>query len=115
MCVQSAKNFSACLPDEPERNRSQMYRVGPWWSTVHTIVQSLTILVLEMSLKRTGDTEGRQGVVAAVKKLMSWLTAMSYENAMAKRARSMMLRVLHDMSLRLEVVCALALSALVND
>lgn len=50
MCLEDCEFLLSCyLPGDPEKNLSVLYERGPWWNMVHAIIQSLVILLLELS------------------------------------------------------------------
>lgn len=45
VCVSAAKTVAALLPDESGGDRARIYRMGPWWSMVHIVMQVMLALV----------------------------------------------------------------------
>lgn len=74
-CVDSAQSIAELLPDDPEKNLNILYEQGPWWNMVHTIMQSLIILLLELS-NGTVQSAKTRAIVTQLKKLVRWLRAM---------------------------------------
>lgn len=83
-CVHSAKAVLDMLPNEP--NTVGLYRVTPWWCLVHHLVQATTVLMLELSFRADHMPNEAEDMLAAAKKAVIWLRAMSEENIAAHRA-----------------------------
>jgi hypothetical protein len=75
-CVDSAKSIAGLLPEDPDKNTEVLYECGPWWGMVHTIMQSLVVLLLEMSFGEVHLSQDRQETLPSLKKLVRWLRAM---------------------------------------
>lgn len=75
-CVKSATSIAALLPGDPEINTKALYECGPWWSMVHTIMQSLVVLLLEISFGESHGQHESQNIMPSVNKLVRWLRAM---------------------------------------
>ncbi|KAH7126817.1 fungal-specific transcription factor domain-containing protein [Dendryphion nanum] len=86
VCVDAALNITRLLPDEPFRNRTQIYKIGPWWSMVHIVMQALTVMLLEMSNPSFKTYDDHKSLTQSFKKLIRWLRSMKANNAMAIRA-----------------------------
>jgi hypothetical protein len=93
-CVESAKAVARLLPEGPHLDIVTLYEAGPWWTMVHTIMQSLTILLLEISYETIQLPHDRREIVNSLKKLVRWLRAMRSNNGMARRAYSLVMSML---------------------
>ncbi|KAH8714822.1 fungal-specific transcription factor domain-containing protein [Phaeosphaeriaceae sp. PMI808] len=93
-CVESAKSVSRLLPNDPQLHLTILYKIGPWWIMVHTIMQSLMVLLLEISLETLQLPHDREEIVFSLKRLVRWLRAMSTNNRMAERAYSLVMNLL---------------------
>ncbi|KAF2034350.1 hypothetical protein EK21DRAFT_56709, partial [Setomelanomma holmii] len=93
-CVKSAKAVARLLPEDPDMNLVALYEAGPWWVMVHTIMQSLVILLLEISYEAVYFPQDRQDVLPSLKKLVRWLRAMRWSNGMARRAYTLVVNLL---------------------
>jgi len=85
-CVESAKAVARLLPDSPVFDVTLLYDSGPWWNMVHTIMQSLIVLLLEISYEAIQLPHDRREIIQEMKKLVRWLRAMRATNGMARRA-----------------------------
>ncbi|ORY19882.1 fungal-specific transcription factor domain-domain-containing protein [Clohesyomyces aquaticus] len=98
-CVAAAISVAGLLPNQVEPAR--IYQLGPWWSIIHSLMQALAILLLELSYEvavEVGDNnpkpQDRQDIATSLRKLMDWLKAMRSSNKMAERAYSVALGLL---------------------
>ncbi|KAL1591339.1 hypothetical protein SLS60_012083 [Paraconiothyrium brasiliense] len=94
-CVAAAKSIAACLPDDMAVWGKAIYKIFPWWSAVHYLMQSIAILLLEACYEAEGIN-----VLPAVKKLVRWLRELSSSNRTAERAYSITVGLLKKMALR---------------
>ncbi|KAL5371378.1 hypothetical protein DPSP01_014306 [Paraphaeosphaeria sporulosa] len=94
-CVAAATSIAACLPEDMTVWRKEIYNIFPWWSTVHYLMQSITILLLEAC----NEAEGIN-VLPAVKKLVRWLRELSSTNTTAEHAYSITVDLLKKMASR---------------
>ncbi|KAF2476525.1 uncharacterized protein BDR25DRAFT_277719 [Lindgomyces ingoldianus] len=94
-CISAAISVAQLFPDKIEP--AKLYQMGPWWSVVHSLMQGLAILLLELSYEVTHSTQEYQTIqdcqqiASSLHKLMRWLKAMAQNNATAKRAYSVVL------------------------
>ncbi|KAL8667238.1 MAG: hypothetical protein Q9202_000811 [Teloschistes flavicans] len=83
-CVDAARSMVDLLPNEPDP--VQLYRISPWWSMVHHLMQAVAILMLEMSYGVTHCPESTDDIFAAAEKVVGWLQSMSTHDMAANRA-----------------------------
>lgn len=83
-CVEAAQHMLSLIPDEP--NAVGLIRVGPWWSILHWIVQSATVLMLEITFRAHHMPEEADRVLEGSKKALRWLHALGEEDMSAARA-----------------------------
>jgi len=102
-CVASAKAIARLLPNDPDRNLVSLYESGPWWSMVHNIMQSIVVLLLEISLRGRHFPEDRQEIIPPLKKLVRWLRAMRISNGVARRAYPIAFSLLKKMVARISI------------
>ncbi|KAF2022094.1 hypothetical protein BU24DRAFT_417747 [Aaosphaeria arxii CBS 175.79] len=102
LCVKSATDIADCLPDDPDLDRARIYRVGPWWSMVHVIMQALTILLLELAYNVTIEY-GQKEIIKPLRKLLQWLRAMRATNTMAEKAHGISVTLLKRLESRIDV------------
>jgi len=84
ICVQAACQMLDLLPDEPDC--SWLYGIAPWWSILHNIMQSTTVLLVELFTFTHLDTPNAIGLIQRVRKATHWLNEMSAKDASSQRA-----------------------------
>lgn len=84
MTVESAMHMLALLPDEP--NTVHVYRYCPWWCFLHYIVQTATVIILEISFGCFHMPDEEKSVVESAKKSVRWLYTMSEGCVASRRA-----------------------------
>jgi hypothetical protein len=85
-CVESAKAIARLLPESSGTELALLYELGPWWSMVQIVMQSLVILLLEISFDAVQLPHDRRETIVLLKKLVRWLRAMNATSDMAKHA-----------------------------
>ncbi|KAI8937846.1 hypothetical protein NX059_005536 [Plenodomus lindquistii] len=96
-CVASAKGIAQLLSNDPGRHLASLYESGPWWSMVHNIMQSIVVLLLEISLRGKHFPEDRHEIIPPLKKLIRWLRTMRVTNDVAGRAYPIAFNLLKKM------------------
>lgn len=82
--LNSARQMLDLIPDEP--NAVQLYHVCPWWCVLHYLMQTATVLLLELSFGCIHMPAEERGIFEASKKAIRWLFAMSECSLPARRA-----------------------------
>jgi hypothetical protein len=98
-CVRAAKELANLLPDHS--HVSHLYKMGPWWSVVHSLMQALVVLLLEMSYGTVYSLEDGEEMLASIKKLIRSLRCMGRNNTAAERAYTVAFQVLRGLASRL--------------
>jgi hypothetical protein len=106
-CLESAKAIAQLLPDDPEFNIVALYESGPWWTMVHNIMQSLVVLLLDISYEAQHFPEDPHDVLNPLKKLTRWLRACRSNNGMARRAYSIVVDLLKNVIQVVKIVSKL--------
>lgn len=83
-CVEAACHMLTLFPDTPDA--ALLYRMSPWWCTLHYLMQTSTVLLLELALKVQHVPEKASMVPKAAKKSLDWLAALSKTNMASRRA-----------------------------
>ena len=83
-CVQAAKGMLDLIPDEP--NPVGLYKVSPWWCLTHLMMQSATVLILELFFRAEHMPHESKDILKYAKKAVYWLNQMARENIAAQRA-----------------------------
>ncbi|KAJ5366682.1 hypothetical protein N7541_000623 [Penicillium brevicompactum] len=84
ICLQTACQMLDLLPDEP--NCSWLYDLAPWLSILHNIMQSITVLLIELFTFTHIGTSKATGIIQRVKKAIQWLNQMSARDPSSQRA-----------------------------
>jgi hypothetical protein len=72
------------LPDTPEAN--WLFGVSPWWCVLHYIMQSTTVLLIELFARTTPGSPEAASLVEKIQKSMQWLREMSTKDPSSQRA-----------------------------
>jgi hypothetical protein len=83
-CVDAATQMINILPETMEAQ--MLYKVSPWWCTLHYIMQATTVLLLELSFRAEHVPERAVEVSQALKKAVKWLFELSHSGDSAHRA-----------------------------
>jgi hypothetical protein len=91
--LDSAAQIARLIPDgqvpiSPHRN-------GPWWCLLHSVMQAVTIMILEISFGSIHMPKGENSLLQLTKKCVRWLHRTSESNIASRRAWQ-----LCDMALR---------------
>ncbi|KAJ5160694.1 uncharacterized protein N7482_007698 [Penicillium canariense] len=84
MCVQVASAMLNMLPSEPDA--PWLFGISPWWCILHYIMQSMTILLIELFARTQPGTPEAARLVAKVQKAARWLREMSTKDQSSHRA-----------------------------
>lgn len=94
MCVNAACDQLALIPDEP--NAIGLLGQGPWANLLNLLVQSASVLMLEISFRAHHMPERVDDLIESAKKSVRWLHALGAENLAAARAWKLCDQMLHD-------------------
>ncbi|KAJ5987827.1 hypothetical protein N7481_003037 [Penicillium waksmanii] len=83
-CVESAQQMLDILPEEPDVN--WLYEASPWWCVLHYVMQSATVILVELFARTLPGTPEAIGLAEKVRKAVHWLYAMSGRDPSAHRA-----------------------------
>ena len=83
-CVDAAQEMMALVPDEP--NSVGLNSIGPWWNTLHYLVQAAIVMMLEMAFRASHMPEEADNLLKATKKAVRWLHQMAEDSVSARRA-----------------------------
>ncbi|KAJ5214893.1 hypothetical protein N7468_010572, partial [Penicillium chermesinum] len=86
VCVQTAKQMLSIFPDAFDA--SFLYRICPWWCILHYIVQSLTILLIELFTRSHPGTIESLGLAKDIRRAMHWLREMAARDSSSHQAFS---------------------------
>lgn len=83
-CVEAACHMLTLFPDNPDA--SLLYKMSPWWCTLHYLMQAVTVLLLELAYRAQHVPEKATMVSKAAKKALDWLSTLSKTNMASERA-----------------------------
>ncbi|KAJ5361685.1 hypothetical protein N7541_002529 [Penicillium brevicompactum] len=83
-CVEAACHMLTLFPDSPDA--SLLYKMSPWWCTLHYLMQAVTVLLLELAYRSQHVPEKATMVSKAAKKALDWLSTLSKTNMASERA-----------------------------
>ncbi|KAJ5703695.1 hypothetical protein N7493_011620 [Penicillium malachiteum] len=103
MCVQVARDMLSILPDET--NILLLYQVSPWWAILHYMMQSTTVLLIQLFMRTEPGTVEAAGLMKDIQKAIQWLGEMATRDASAQRAQSVCMDILsqHGQKFAMEV------------
>ncbi|KAJ5502984.1 Transcription factor [Penicillium fimorum] len=84
MTLESAMHTLDLLPDEP--NSAHLYQFTPWWCFLHYIMQTATVIILELSFGCVHMKDQESNLVQSAKKSLRWLYMMSMHCTASYRA-----------------------------
>jgi hypothetical protein len=102
-CVAAAKALTNLLPTDMSNKGRHVYEIFPWWAVVHYIMQSLAVLMLEISYDSFATPDSNDAI-PTIKKLIRWLRKLRASNGMAKRAYGIAFDLLRKMVVRTNIV-----------
>jgi hypothetical protein len=102
-CVESAQQMLDILPEEPDVN--WLYEASPWWCVLHYVMQSTTVILVELFARTLPGTPEAIGLTEKVRKAVHWLYAMSGRDPSAHRAWLVCMDILsrHGLKFSLEI------------
>jgi hypothetical protein len=102
-CVQVAGQMLDLLPSDP--NTAWLYGCSPWWCVLHYIMQSVTVLMMELVARSEEGTPRSTGVEVMIRKAILWLKEMATKDPSAMRAQLLCIDILtrHGSRLGMEV------------
>ncbi|KAF3387516.1 Thiamine repressible regulatory protein [Penicillium rolfsii] len=80
--LDSAAQIAHLIPDD--YIFSSPHRNGPWWYLLHSVMQAVTIMILEISFGSIHMPEGENNLLQLTQKCVRWLRRTS-ENSIASR------------------------------
>ncbi|KAL1965844.1 hypothetical protein VTN77DRAFT_5165 [Rasamsonia byssochlamydoides] len=87
LCIDAACRMLDLFPDEPDV--IWLHRVSPWWCVLHYLLQSATVLLIELSFRAKFRLQEPEEPLEKVRKASRWLREMSSRGLASQRAWSM--------------------------
>lgn len=82
--VRSASQIAQLVPDSSSDN--QTLAISPWWCCLHYVMQTVTVLIIELSLDCIHMAEQKNSLLLLAKKCIRWLDRTSKYSLAAHRA-----------------------------
>jgi hypothetical protein len=82
--LDSAAQIASLIPDNQHNGSPQ--RSGPWWCLLHSVMQAVTIMILEISLENIHMPEGENNLLQLTQKCVRWLHRSSAHSIASRRA-----------------------------
>ncbi|KAI4132506.1 MAG: hypothetical protein LQ347_002560 [Umbilicaria vellea] len=95
-CVHAARDMLDLLPEKP--NPIGLYKVSPWWSLLHHLMQAATILMLELSFRVDHMPFEVEDILSSAKKAARWLHKMAADSVAARRAWDLCSEMLRNLA-----------------
>ncbi|KAJ5762085.1 uncharacterized protein N7511_005467 [Penicillium nucicola] len=102
-CVQAACQMLDLLPSDPDT--TWLHESSPWWCMLHYIMQSATVLMMNLVVRPEEGTAESANIDAMIRKVLLWLSTMAINDSSAMRARLLCIDILarHGSRLGMEV------------
>ncbi|KAJ5176126.1 uncharacterized protein N7482_002003 [Penicillium canariense] len=82
--IQSAIQMALLIPDEP--NGGRLAEIQPWWCLLHYVMQTTTVIILELSFNSFHMPEEKGTLLQLAKKCVRWLDRTSKHSFASHRA-----------------------------
>ncbi|KAJ6097258.1 hypothetical protein N7499_001632 [Penicillium canescens] len=99
LTLESAMHMLDLLPDEP--NTIYLYQTCPWWCILHYIMQTASVIILELSFGCVHIREKESSLIRLGKKSVQWLYTMSEHSIASRRAWQLCEGALSRLALKL--------------
>lgn len=99
LTLESAMHMLDLLPDEP--NTIYLYQTCPWWCILHYIMQTASVIILELSFGCVHIGEKESSLIRLGKKSVQWLYTMSEHSIASRRAWQLCEGALSRLALKL--------------
>ncbi|OQD84555.1 hypothetical protein PENANT_c012G01330 [Penicillium antarcticum] len=97
-CIQVAGQILDLLPSDPDV--AWLYECSPWWCMLHYIMQSVTVLMMNLVVRPKEGTAESANIGAMIRKAILWLSNMATKDPAAMRARLLCIDILSRHGLR---------------
>lgn len=84
ICIDSACELLDLLPDRPDA--VWLVQVSPWWCVLHYLMQSLTVLLIEMEFCVRFRADGASHITSHLEKGLNWLRSLGSISIASRRA-----------------------------
>ncbi|KAL4780319.1 fungal-specific transcription factor domain-containing protein [Aspergillus varians] len=84
ICIDSACELLDLLPDKPDA--LWLVQVSPWWCVLHYLMQSITVLLIEMEFCVRFHADGASHITLHLEKGLEWLHSLGLISVPPRRA-----------------------------
>ncbi|KAL4951954.1 fungal-specific transcription factor domain-containing protein [Aspergillus filifer] len=84
ICIDSACELLDLLPDQPDA--LWLVQVSPWWCVLHYLMQSITVLLIEMEFCVRFHADGASHITLHLEKGLEWLHSLGSISVPSQRA-----------------------------
>ncbi|KAE8389573.1 fungal-specific transcription factor domain-containing protein [Aspergillus alliaceus] len=84
LCIDSACQILDLLPDEPDI--IWLNQVSPWWCVLHYLMQSVTVLLIELEYRGRASADNTVKINSLIEKALDWISALATDSVAAQRA-----------------------------
>lgn len=84
-CIRSARRMISLL-SWSATNPDKLYTITPWWTTLHYLCESLSVLMLEMAFRSQHVPNDAAYILDDAKKGVRWLSMMAERSISARKA-----------------------------
>lgn len=82
--VESVCHMAELIPESSEDD--EMCGISPWWCSLHYVMQTVTVLILELSFSCIHMVEQENNILSLTKRCISWLDQKSKHSLASQRA-----------------------------
>ncbi|KAJ6004971.1 transcriptional regulator family: Fungal Specific TF [Penicillium herquei] len=82
--VESACHMAELIPESLEDD--EMFGISPWWCSLHYVMQTVTVLILELSFSCIHMVEQKNNILSLAKRCIYWLDQKSKHSLASQRA-----------------------------
>ncbi|OAL51635.1 hypothetical protein IQ07DRAFT_630471 [Pyrenochaeta sp. DS3sAY3a] len=92
ICVDAAHQMTKLFPDQP--NAEMIYSIGPWWTLIHNVMQSVAVLLLAFALNKQQRNSNGSDLIFCIKKSVDWLRSLQAHDPVAARAYQLIHKIM---------------------
>ncbi|KAJ5809461.1 uncharacterized protein N7503_001679 [Penicillium pulvis] len=102
ICVEAARKMLSTLPERTDA--SLLFEISPWWCVLHYVMQSITIILVELFMRTESGTIEAAALLDDIRKAVHWLREMATRDPSSQRAWSVCVDILSQRGLDLHLV-----------
>ncbi|KAJ5533205.1 hypothetical protein N7494_009757 [Penicillium frequentans] len=101
ICVEAARSMLSTLPERTDA--SLLFEISPWWCVLHYVMQSTTIILVELFMRTESGTIEAADLLDDIRKAVNWLREMATRDPSSQRAWSVCVDILSQRGLDLHL------------